>query len=131
MTAFTDKSLTCITCGTQFVFTAGEQEFHATKGFTNEPRRCLTCRRARRGDQAAAPVYADAPQAAARPRRARSSATATAEAERPSPHATAEGRADFSATCSVCGAATVLPFDPVGNRAVFCRGCYDKVRAFN
>ena len=35
-----DKTLTCVDCGYEFTFTAGEQEFFASKGYTNEPRRC-------------------------------------------------------------------------------------------
>ena len=46
-----DKSLTCMDCGATFTFTAGEQEFFASKGFTNEPKRCPTCRSARRGQR--------------------------------------------------------------------------------
>src|SRR5439155_1634171 len=46
--SYTDRSLTCADCGATFTFTAGEQEFHASKGFTSEPRRCPDCRRARR-----------------------------------------------------------------------------------
>ncbi|MCH5161054.1 MAG: zinc-ribbon domain-containing protein [Clostridiales bacterium] len=41
-----DKTLTCKDCGKEFVFTAGEQEFYAEKGFTNEPKRCPDCRKA-------------------------------------------------------------------------------------
>jgi CxxC-x17-CxxC domain-containing protein len=41
---FQDKSLTCVECGQPFVFTAGEQEFYAQKGFTNEPKRCKPCK---------------------------------------------------------------------------------------
>jgi len=44
---YTDKTLTCRECGASFVFTAGEQEFYASKGFTNEPARCPSCRAAR------------------------------------------------------------------------------------
>ena len=43
--SFEDKSLQCIDCKTPFTFTAGEQEFYQTKGFTNEPKRCSACRR--------------------------------------------------------------------------------------
>ncbi|MBQ0108248.1 MAG: zinc-ribbon domain containing protein [Phascolarctobacterium sp.] len=43
-----DKTLTCADCGQQFVFTASEQEFYEEKGFTNEPKRCPACRRARK-----------------------------------------------------------------------------------
>jgi CxxC-x17-CxxC domain-containing protein len=45
---FNDKSLNCKECGAEFVFTAGEQEFYAEKGFVNEPQRCKTCRDARK-----------------------------------------------------------------------------------
>lgn len=45
---YEDKTLTCKECGQPFVFTAGEQEFYAEKGFENEPQRCKTCRDARK-----------------------------------------------------------------------------------
>ena len=38
--SYADKTIACRDCGTDFVFTAGEQEFYAQKGFTNEPTRC-------------------------------------------------------------------------------------------
>ncbi|MFC2021879.1 zinc-ribbon domain-containing protein [Chloroflexota bacterium] len=43
---FDDKTIQCSDCGTSFTFSAGEQEFFNTKGFTNEPKRCPECRRA-------------------------------------------------------------------------------------
>lgn len=43
-----DKTLICKDCGEEFVFTAGEQEFYASKGFVNEPQRCKACRDKRR-----------------------------------------------------------------------------------
>lgn len=46
--AFVDKTLVCKDCGAEFVFTAGEQEFYAEKGFENEPTRCRECRTARK-----------------------------------------------------------------------------------
>ena len=49
--ALSDKDLTCVDCGATFTFTAGEQEFFASKGYTNEPRRCLECRGARRSQR--------------------------------------------------------------------------------
>lgn len=45
---FEDKTLVCKECGNEFVFTAGEQEFYAEKGFANEPQRCKPCRDARK-----------------------------------------------------------------------------------
>ena len=46
--AFQDKTIVCKECGNEFVFTAGEQEFYAEKGFENEPTRCKACRDARK-----------------------------------------------------------------------------------
>ena len=45
---YADKNLTCKECGNEFVFTAGEQEFYAERGFVNEPQRCKSCRDARK-----------------------------------------------------------------------------------
>ena len=45
---YEDKELTCKDCGKTFVFTAGEQEFYAEKGFQNQPQRCKDCRQARK-----------------------------------------------------------------------------------
>ena len=45
---FEDKTLKCKECGADFIFTAGEQEFYAEKGFQNEPQRCKACRDARK-----------------------------------------------------------------------------------
>jgi hypothetical protein len=41
-----DMTLTCRDCGQAFTFTAGEQDFYASRGFT-EPTRCADCRAAR------------------------------------------------------------------------------------
>lgn len=46
---YQDKTLVCKDCGQEFVFTAGEQEFYAEKGFQNEPSRCKECRMAKKG----------------------------------------------------------------------------------
>ena len=45
---YQDKTLVCKDCGKEFVFTAGEQEFYAEKGFQNEPQRCKECRAAKK-----------------------------------------------------------------------------------
>ncbi|MDV2990169.1 MAG: zinc-ribbon domain containing protein [Dehalogenimonas sp.] len=43
-----DRTIQCADCGTDFIFSASEQEFFASKGFTNEPKRCPTCRQTRK-----------------------------------------------------------------------------------
>ena len=45
---YEDKTLVCKDCGAEFVFTAGEQEFFAEKGFVNEPQRCKASRDAKK-----------------------------------------------------------------------------------
>ncbi len=47
---YQDKVLNCRDCGTQFTFTASEQEFYAQKGFQNEPSRCPECRKAKKAN---------------------------------------------------------------------------------
>ena len=58
---YQDKTLVCVDCGQEFVFTAAEQEFYAERGFQNEPKRCKACRNARkqnsRGDSGERKMY--------------------------------------------------------------------------
>ena len=48
---YEDRTLVCQDCGNEFIFTAGEQEFYAEKGFNNEPKRCKDCRDSRKTKQ--------------------------------------------------------------------------------
>lgn len=48
---FSDKGIVCADCSEEFMFSAAEQELFATRGFTNEPKRCLPCRQKRRSDR--------------------------------------------------------------------------------
>ncbi len=61
--SFQDKSIQCSACGTMFTFTAGEQAFFASKGLTNEPKRCPQCRKSnkqqRRGPSGSWTSYAE------------------------------------------------------------------------
>ena len=41
---FQDRILRCVDCGTEFIWTAGEQQFFADKNFKNEPKRCKNCK---------------------------------------------------------------------------------------
>ena len=49
--SYTDKTLTCVDCGATFTFSASEQETFAQRGYTNEPKRCSTCRDARKAQR--------------------------------------------------------------------------------
>ncbi len=89
---YTDKTLICSDCGAEFTFTAGEQEFHASKGFTNEPRRCPNCRSARKGESGGGNR--------------------------------GPAREMFTATCASCGREARVPFEPRGDRPVYCNDCF-------
>ena len=41
---YKDKTITCVDCNCEFVFTARDQEFYQEHGFNNEPKRCKACR---------------------------------------------------------------------------------------
>ncbi len=43
-TGATDVTLKCVSCETDFCFSAGEQQFFKDKGYRNLPRRCKSCR---------------------------------------------------------------------------------------
>jgi CxxC-x17-CxxC domain-containing protein len=96
---YTDQTLTCNDCGKEFAFTAGEQEFHASKGFTNKPGRCPDCRAARRSERQGG-SYGSSGGSYGGPREM------------------------FSATCASCGKEARVPFEPRGDRPVYCSDCF-------
>ena len=46
--SYTDRTLTCVDCSVEFIHSAADQEFYAEKGFVSDPKRCTSCRSARR-----------------------------------------------------------------------------------
>ncbi len=56
--SFLDKSLQCSDCASTFTFSAEEQEFFRSKGYTNEPKRCPSCRQARKSERPGNGSYA-------------------------------------------------------------------------
>ena len=99
--SFVDKTLQCSDCGTSFTFSAEEQEFFAAKGYTNEPKRCPSCREARKAE-----------------RYGSSSGFRSV-------------RRKYPAVCAECGKETEVPFEPREGRPVYCSDCYNKVRLSN
>ena len=41
---FSDKTLKCVICAEEFVFSAGEQMFFSEKQFQHEPKHCKKCK---------------------------------------------------------------------------------------
>ncbi len=96
--ALSDKTLICVECGGEFIFTAGEQEFFNTRGFSNEPKRCRSCRAVRRSETRGGGMYSDAP------------------------------REMYPIVCAECGTDAMVPFRPRGDRPVYCSDCFSKMR---
>jgi CxxC-x17-CxxC domain-containing protein len=91
---FEDKSIQCCDCGATFTFSAQDQEFFQSKGYTNEPKRCPSCRQARKAERGGTSGgYGGARQM-------------------------------FPATCASCGKSTEVPFQPRGDKPVYCSDCY-------
>ncbi|HLJ65807.1 MAG TPA: CxxC-x17-CxxC domain-containing protein [Chloroflexota bacterium] len=100
---YSDRSLTCVQCGSSFNFSADDQEFHASRGY-QDPKRCPTCRAERRASQGggggggggySSGGYSDRPR-----------------------------REMFTTTCSRCGREAQVPFVPRNDRPVYCSDCY-------
>jgi CxxC-x17-CxxC domain-containing protein len=100
-----DTTLTCRDCGQAFTFTSGEQDFYAARGYS-EPGRCPDCRASRKAERAntgyssyGSGGYGGAGRGA---------------------------REMFSATCSSCGKEARVPFQPSGDKPVYCSECFQK-----
>ena len=48
--SFQEKFIPCSDCGTTFTFTTVEQEYFQSRGYTNDPKRCLPCRQTRQAE---------------------------------------------------------------------------------
>jgi CxxC-x17-CxxC domain-containing protein len=96
--AYTDRTLTCVECGAEFIFSADDQAYHAEKGFTNEPRRCPSCRAVRRSQRNEGGMGGGGGYSS--------------------------NREFFTATCASCGKEARVPFQPRGDKPVYCSDCF-------
>jgi len=94
-----DATLTCRDCGQAFTFTGGEQDFYAARGYS-EPSRCAGCREQRKAE--------------------RESGGSGGYSSSRAP------REMFSATCSSCGKEARVPFQPSGDKPVYCSECFQQ-----
>jgi len=99
MATLEDKTIKCVDCGEEFLFTVGEQEFYREHGLTNFPTRCRRCREARKASRG----------------------------DRPASHGGSGAREMHKATCANCGAETTVPFAPTAGRPVYCRDCFQQM----
>lgn len=96
---YQDKTLTCVDCGAEFIWSAGEQEFFAQKGFDKPPTRCPEDRKKRRLEK-----------------EGRGSSTVARPAH-------TGPRTMYPITCAKCGKQGEVPFQPKST-AVLCADCF-------
>jgi len=101
--SYTDKTLNCSDCGADFTFGASEQEFFASKGFTNEPGRCPDCRAARKQQRGGGGGYGGGGGGNRQ-------------------------RQMYPAVCATCGKDCQVPFEPRDGRPVYCSDCFTPSR---
>jgi len=131
--SYEDKTIACVDCGAEFTFTADEQQRFAERGFAHEPKRCKTCRDARKASQ---------PQGGGRGGAGgggRSFGGGGGGGGRGGFGGRSGGgggrgfssgpRQMFPATCASCGQQTEVPFKPSGTRPVYCRDCFQAQKA--
>lgn len=107
--SYTDQTLYCRDCNQEFTFTAGEQEFYASRGLTNSPSRCPSCRSARK-------------QQAGGQGRGGYSRGGNGGGYRSEP------RQMYTAICASCGNEAQVPFQPREDRPVYCSDCFQSQR---
>lgn len=90
-----DLQLTCSDCGQVFTFSADDQQFFRDRGYST-PKRCKPCRQAKKNEQ---------------------SGGGGGGFQRSSSQGT-------SVICSGCGQQTTVPFEPRGDRPVYCQNCF-------
>ena len=106
-----DTTLTCRDCGQAFTFTSGEQDFYASRGFS-EPTRCADCRAARKAQ-----------------RDGGSYGSYGSSSSYGGGYGSGGGRGQremFSATCSSCGKEAQVPFQPTSDKPVYCSECFQQ-----
>jgi CxxC-x17-CxxC domain-containing protein len=124
--SYADKTLACRDCGQAFVFTSGEQEFFASRGFTNEPSRCRDCRSARKADRGGGGGgYSSGGYSSG----GYSSGGYSSGGGYGGGGGGRREREMFSVTCSACGNDAQVPFQPRGDKPVYCSDCFSKQRS--
>ncbi len=113
---FTDQTLTCSDCSNEFVFTAGEQEFHSKMGFSNTPKRCLDCRAKKKAEGRGGGGGG------------RGGPRGRAGGGGRGGFRSNENRPKFSAECSECKKMFDAPFEPKPGRPIYCRECFEAKR---
>ena len=115
-----DRTLTCRDCGQAFTFTAGEQAFYQERGYS-EPQRCADCRAVRKAQRASSGYDSGGSSYGGSSYGGGGGGGGRGYSSGP--------RQMFPAVCSSCGKDTEVPFQPSGDKPVYCRECFQERRA--
>ena len=126
---YQDRAITCRDCGNEFTFSAGEQQFYADRGLTNEPGRCQDCRSAAKsnrggggGGRSGGGGYSGGGGGGGGGGGYSSGGGGGGGGYNSAP------REMFTVNCADCGRETQVPFRPTGARPVYCRNCFQNHR---
>lgn len=117
-----DKTIVCRDCGQEFTFTAGEQQFYASRGLS-EPTRCSGCRAARKAARDGAGYDSGSDYRGGGYGESRYSSDRSSDRR-----SGGQQRQMFQVICDDCGTTTEVPFEPRAGRPVYCRSCYERRR---
>ncbi|MEE8363230.1 MAG: CxxC-x17-CxxC domain-containing protein [Dehalococcoidia bacterium] len=113
---FQDRTIRCVECSQDFVFSADDQQFHSERGYT-DPKRCPSCRAARRspggGGGGGGGGYGGG-GGGGYGGGGGGGAGGGYRSDRPM----------FTTTCAQCGQEAQVPFQPRGDRPVYCNTCF-------
>ena len=100
---FQDKTMVCVECSQSFDFSADDQKYHSEKGYT-DPKRCASCRQARRSQRSTGGFGGGGGDGGYGERQM------------------------YSVVCAECGKDAEVPFQPRGDRPVYCSDCFRQQR---
>jgi CxxC-x17-CxxC domain-containing protein len=101
---FQDRNIGCVECGQEFVFSGDDQQYHSERGYS-DPKRCPSCRASRRAQGGGGGADGGGGMRSDRPM--------------------------FTTTCAQCGQEAQVPFQPRGDRPVYCNSCFSAQRQSN
>ncbi len=113
-----DRTLTCVECGSSFLFSADDQRYHAEKGYT-EPKRCPACRANRRSQGGGGGGGGFGGRSGGAGGNGGGFGGGFGGASR-------GPREMHDAVCAECGQKTQVPFLPRGDKPVYCNNCFSR-----
>ncbi len=111
---YVDRTLTCVDCGVEFVHSAADQEYYASRSFASDPKRCTSCRAYRRTTRDDSGPDGEG--------RVTGGPRGYERSEDRGP------REYFVAICTSCGNQAQVPFKPHPDKPIYCSDCFRTIK---